>query len=97
MQPESDVGLWQKLFENAWAGLLALGGVVWNMQRQEIKNIRKDCKESAEANERELDRHRDVMGKLFDKLEEHGRRSEDRHRELLHALHDGLDRKADKV
>jgi hypothetical protein len=93
---DPDPSLWTKLLENVWAGVLALGGIVWNMQREQIKDIRKECKDSAEANSRELDRHRDVMGKLFDKLEEHARRSEDRHRELLHALHDGLDRKVDK-
>lgn len=43
------------------------------------------------------------IGKLFDKLEEHGRRSEDRHNEVLGALremtqsfHTSLNQKADK-
>lgn len=96
MTAETDPTLWQKLAEHAWAGVLALGAIVWSMQREQIKDIRKECHEEAEHNENELNRQRDVMGKLFDKLEEHGRRSEDRHRELLTALHDGLNRKVDK-
>lgn len=51
----------------------------------------------------ELGIQRNHIGKLFDKLEEHGRRSEDRHLETLaaihavsNAMHQGLAGKADK-
>jgi hypothetical protein len=37
----------------------------------------------------ELHLQRGHIGKLFDKLEENGRRSEERHRELMERAHDG--------
>jgi hypothetical protein len=44
----------------------------------------------------EMDRQRDNVAKIFDKLEMMQKRGEDRHLELLHALHQGLSTKADK-
>lgn len=47
-------------------------------------------------NEAELNRQRDNIAKIFDKLETHAQRSEDRHHELMKMIHDGLSQKADK-
>lgn len=83
--PEVDAGILMKALDWAWAAVVALGGVVW-----------KNLHEKITANTLEIDRQRDNIAKLFDKLESHAQRSEDRHHELLNALHHGLDRKADK-
>lgn len=80
-----DSTLWQKVAEHAWAGVLALGSLVWKNQNEKIATMGDEIK-----------RQRDVAAKLFDKLEAHGQRAEDRHHELLTALHEGLARKADK-
>lgn len=47
-------------------------------------------------NENELDRQRDKIAKIFDKLETHAQRSEDRHHELIRMIHEGLAHKVDK-
>lgn len=75
---EPDYPTFSKLFEWAWAGVLALVGVIYHKQDGEIN------------------RQRDNVAKLFDKIAAHAERSEDRHRELLNALHAGLEKKADK-
>lgn len=74
-----------KLVEWAWAGVLALGGMVWRAQDAKIDKIAQ-----------ETERNRDVSAKIFDKLDDMSKDSHDRHDRLLTALHDGLSRKADK-
>jgi hypothetical protein len=83
--PEVDPSILVKALDYAWAGVVALGGVVW-----------KNLHEKIASNAVEIDRQRDNIAKLFDKLESHAQRSEDRHHELLTALHVGLNSKADK-
>jgi hypothetical protein len=85
MAPDNDPGMIAKLLDWAWAGVLALGGLVWRAQSDKIKAVND-----------EVLLQRQNVAKLFDKMEEMGHRSEDRHREVLNALHAGLDRKADK-
>lgn len=48
-----------------------------------------DDEKQFEAVHEELQTQRGHIGKLFDKLEENGRRSEERHRELMERAHDG--------
>ena len=50
----------------------------------------------AKADTLEMDRQRDNISKIFDRLDEYSMRAEDRHREILMALHNGLAGKADK-
>lgn len=95
------------LLKWGWSVVAALGVYIWKSQdskiesiRQDVKMFREDLEGKMEAQRKdtnaELDRHRDVMAKMFDKLESHAQRSEDRHRELMMALHTGLAQKADK-
>lgn len=84
-EPMGDAGVMGKLLDWAWAGVLALGGFVYKAQNERIAMVND-----------ELTTQRKNVAKLFDKLEEHGRRSEDRHREILTAVHAWLDRKVDK-
>ena len=94
--PEVDQSVWREIFSYAWAGVLALVGLVWKQHERRIDAIEKTVADGDKSNADEIDRQRDNIAKLFDKLEEHGRRSEQRHIELLHALHEGLSRKADR-
>jgi phosphoribosylanthranilate isomerase len=105
-QPE-DFNVLGWAFDHAWAAVLALVGVVWKQNQSAMKAQAESSAEALQAHEKEDERRfedlrdeqqlqRSHIGKLFDKLEEHGKRSEDRHVELLKALHEGLGRKADK-
>jgi hypothetical protein len=96
MSAEQDPGIWKTAFDFAWAGVAALGGLVWKSQNEKIS-----------AQGEEIKRGRDVQAKLFDKLEStqhdfrdaleaHARRSEERHIELLSVLHSGLAGKVDR-
>lgn len=85
MNPPEDVGIFKSLAEYAWAGVVALGGLVWKNQEEKIKNVND-----------EMLRQRDNIAKLFDKLEEHSIRSENRHHELMNTVHERLSQKADR-
>lgn len=84
------------LLDWAWGALVALIGAVWTLHNRRIDALERAMSEGDRANANEIDRQRDNIAKLFDKLEEHGQRSEARHIELLNALHAGLSSKADK-
>lgn len=79
-----------------WGGVVALIGLVWTQHNRRIDALELAMKDGDLKNSGEIDRQRDNIAKLFDKLEEHGQRSEQRHIELLNALHKGLSGKADK-
>jgi hypothetical protein len=107
---ESGFNLWG-IATSAIGGLLML---VWNMLNSKIKDnklhhdsqllsIKEDLEKRIVGNTHEADTQRGHIAKLFDKLEENGRRSEDRHVETLHAInalsttmHQALATKADK-
>lgn len=89
------------------AALFGIGGWVWRITHAKVEAMETGkaskadlqalaAKVDAKADIGEMDRQRDNIAKLFDKLDEYGRRAEDRHRELLTALHTGLAQKADK-
>lgn len=86
----------EHFFDWAWGGILALVGLVWTQHDRRIDALETAMKKGDQANGDEINRQRDNISKLFDKLEEHGQRSEQRHIELLNALHVGLSSKADK-
>ncbi len=79
-----------------WAPLLALVAWAWDHHTKRVDKLHKYVDDQCEKINSEVLRQRDVSGKIFEKLEEHGLRSEKRHIELLKALHDGLDKKMDK-
>lgn len=83
--PTNDVTLLGKILDWGWAGVLALGSLVWKGQNEKIAAVNS-----------EITMQRQNIAKIFDKLEDNTRRDEDRHHELLTAIHTGLDRKADK-
>ncbi len=85
-----------KVLEWAWAGVGALASVAWRMLTGRLDALEKHVAEVDERQTSEMNRQRDNISKLFDKLEQHAQRSEDRHRELLTALHAGLAGKADR-
>jgi hypothetical protein len=87
--PTGDVNLIAKVLDWGWAGVLALGGLVWKGQNEKINVVKTEL-----GNEISLQRQN--IAKIFDKLEANTQRAEDRHHEILSALHAGLDRKADK-
>jgi hypothetical protein len=96
MAAEADPGLIGKLMEWGWAAISALLGVVYTMHNKRMDKIEASIVEGDSANRAEIDRQRDNVAKLFDKLEQHAQRSEDRHVEILTALHTGLSKKADR-
>lgn len=85
-----------KILDYAWVVIGALLGVVWKMLNSRIEAVEHHIDEIDAVHTSEMNRQRDNIAKLFDKLEEHGRRSEQRHVEILQALHTGLSQKADK-
>lgn len=89
------------------AALFGIGAHVWKKTESRVEALeaskagKKDVddlerKVDAKVDVVEMDRQRDNISKVFDRLDEYSRRAEDRHRELLTALHVGLAQKADK-
>lgn len=89
------------------AALFGLGAHVWKKTEARVEALesgkasKKDMDDlenrvDGKADAAEMDRQRDNISKVFDRLDEYSRRAEDRHRELLTALHEGLARKADR-
>lgn len=89
------------------AALFGIGAHVWKKTEAGVEALeaskagKKDFddlerKVDAKADAAEMDRQRDNISKIFDRLDEYTRRAEDRHREVLTALHNGLSQKADK-
>lgn len=89
------------------ATLFGVGAHVWKRTEAKVDALESSkvsksdfailaSKVDGKAEDSEMDRQRDNIAKIFDKLDEHVRRSEARHVELLTALHEGLSRKADK-
>lgn len=118
MNQPDDIGILGWLVEHLWAPTLALVGVVWKQNQSAMSghaataaaaldSHAKDDDAKFKAVHEEQNVQRGHIAKLFDKLEESGKRSEDRHREFMQALHDkhtemlnalhaGLRSKADK-
>lgn len=89
------------------AALFGLGAHVWKKTEARVEALesgkasKKDMDDlenrvDGKVDAAEMDRQRDNISKVFDRLDEYSRRAEDRHRELLTALHEGLARKADR-
>lgn len=102
-----DAGIFRWALDHAWAAVLALLALVWRQQGAAMKDASAAAAKDLEAHGKEDERQfnalheeqklqRAHIAKLFDRIEEQGRRSEDRHVELLNALHEGLRTKADR-
>lgn len=98
--PES-AGWMTKALGAMGVALTALGTWAWNHTHSRIKDVdtKADGKADAGATNGELTRHRDYIGKLFEKIEELGDKTEvrfsaveskaaDRHIELMKAIHE---------
>jgi hypothetical protein len=98
---------WKAVFDHAWAGIMALMGIVWKLLDGRISDIEKQGKErvqtlALEHGKRmdgisvETNKNREVAAKIFDKLDTMSKDSAERHERILIALHTGLAGKADK-
>ena len=98
---------WKTVFDHAWAGIMALMGIVWKLLDGRISDIEKQGKErvqtlALEHGKRmdsisvETNKNREVAAKIFDKLDTMSKDSAERHERILIALHTGLAGKADK-
>ena len=97
MESNPDAQGWMaKALAGMGVALTALATWAWNHTHKRIDNV--DTKADAKADNAEVDRHRDHIAKLFDKLEELGDKTEvrfavmeksgfERHVELLNAIH----------
>lgn len=76
--------------------IVTLLSILWKSQADKIEANRKQARADVMAANEELNRQRDNIAKLFDRLTEHSNRAEERHLELLRELHSGLSGKVDK-
>jgi hypothetical protein len=83
MSPPDDI--FAKLFDWAWAAVLALGSLVWKGQNEKIVRLTE-----------ETDRNREIAAKIFDKLETMSKDNANRFERLSDIIHSGLERKADR-
>lgn len=93
----------EKLQEDAGAIQSSLHDRFATNMEDRMKEMRDFVREEDHKLSEEILISRGHIAKLFDKLEEHGKRSEDRHletlkeiRDLSNAMHAGLSQKADK-
>jgi hypothetical protein len=100
MAPD-EMDLWTKLATGAAGLCTALVSLVWADYRKRVDKVEAEL--DTKADKTEMDRQRDHIGKLFDKLEEHARRSEDGQRQIMATIHSNhsqvltaLAKKADK-
>ena len=85
-----------KFLAFAMASMAALVGVVWHMLHGKIDTMKEHQQAMIDQHTNEIDRQRDHIAKIFDKLQAFSERAEQRHLELLRAMHEGLNGKADK-
>lgn len=85
-------------FARDWIFAPALAAVAWiyKLLDKRISSVEEKAEEDLKDLRTEVDRHRDVMAKIFDKLEEMKKESHQQFTTLLTTIHQGLDRKADK-
>lgn len=79
-----------------WGPLLGLIAWAWAHLNGRVDTLKEYTDTEVGEVRTEVTRQRDISAKIFDKLEEHGRRSDDRHFEIMKTLHEGLSRKVDK-
>jgi flagellar basal body-associated protein FliL len=96
-----EIGFWTK-FAMAASGLVAaLAGALWNDSKKRVDGI--ELALDGKADKDEVNRHRDYIGRIFEKIEQSSRRNEegiDKLKDMIHRNHietlNALSRKADK-
>ena len=96
-----EIGFWTKAATWAAGSAATLAAVVWGDMRLRVSEVEKGLREKADKVE--MDRQRDNVAGLFNKLDDHNRIVSDKFdmmTTLIHDLHretmDKLDRKQDK-
>ena len=96
-----EIGFWTKAATWAAGSAATLAAIVWGDMRMRVSDVEKGLKEKADK--AEMDRQRDNVSGLFNKLDDHNRIVSDKFdmmTTLIHDLHretmDKLDRKQDK-
>ena len=96
-----EIGFWTKAATWAAGSAAALAGIVWGDMRMRVFGVESGLKEKADN--AEMERQRDNLAQLFDKLDSHNRNVTvkfDTMTTLIHDLHnktmEKLDKKQDK-
>ena len=84
-EPEA-TGLLHQIMQWAWAGVVALGGIVVKGMRDDING--KASQDSVAALNLEMVQRKEAETKLFDKLEEVRKDMNDKHISILNAIHE---------
>lgn len=77
---------WHEIAKWLWGLLVPAGWWIFNRQDKRMDLL--EASMEKKADKAELDRQRDNVGTLFDKLDEHARRDEKMHTVMLEKLHD---------
>jgi hypothetical protein len=84
--PIDDPGLWKWMTGGLATAASGLAAYVWNDSRKKLDE--KADKEDMGRVEKEQERHRDHLAKLYEKLEEHGRSDAAHFSEVMGTMHD---------
>ena len=76
------------IFQYAWALVGGLGMIVWNLLNSKIENNHKNLNSRITETNSAVDKQRDNVAKLFEKIEQHAKESTARHIEILNYLRD---------
>jgi len=85
MNPPDDLHGWSKVATVAASLAAALAGVVWGDAKRRVEKIESGL--ATKADKSEMERQRDHVERLFEKLDEQGRRFEDGFRDLSETMH----------
>ena len=85
-----------RIFDYVYTALGGVAVLIWGVINKKIDDNNKAVHARIKETNATLDKHEEVYGKIFDKMEHMTERSEDRHKELITALHIGLNSKVDK-
>ena len=101
MSAPDDPDLWSKIATGAAGVAASLAGLVWGDMKHRLNSIESVIYKKAEKEE--MDRQRDNVNTLFDKLDEQARRSDGRFTEVIELINERhlqviakLDTKQDK-
>ena len=77
---------WQEIAKYLWTALVPAGWWIFKKQDERVNNLEKAM--DKKADETEMDRQRDNITSIFEKIDEHARRDEQMHNTILGKLHD---------
>lgn len=81
-----DPGLWEQVAKYLWGILVPAGWWIFNKQDKRMDSLEEAMK--TKADNAEMDRQRDHIEKIFDKIEEVKKEVSDKHAELLTAIYE---------